>query len=292
MKVDFLPQQKFDVYTDALITRALDEDIGEGDHTSLSTIPENATLGVQLLAKDIGVVAGVRLAVTILKQLDSHIDVRVLIEDGEKIKEGDIVFKAFGNARAILTAERLLLNFMQHLSGIASKTFHLAEMIKPYGTRLLDTRKTIPGLRYLEKWAVAVGGGTNHRIGLFDMILIKDNHVDYAGSITQAVKSAQAYIKNLGKDLKIEVEVRNFDELEELLSLAKVDRVLLDNFCPADMAKAIRLINGRLVTEASGGIDESNIVDYAKTGVDFISVGALTHTIQPLDLSLKVMKDN
>ncbi len=290
MKVSFLPASEFDNYLNQIIDQALKEDIREGDHTTLATIPENAKLKAFLLAKEKGIIAGVSLAQKILHRLDKNIEFQIFFNDGQAIEKGDKVFIIEGSARAILTGERLMLNFLQHLSGIATYTRQLSDMVRPYGVKLLDTRKTIPGLRYLEKWAVSVGGGYNHRIGLFDMILIKDNHIDFNGSLSRAVKATVDYLKRNSLNLKIEVEVRNFGELEEALSLKEVDRIMLDNFHPADLKKAVRMVNGKKETEASGGINDKNIVEYAATGVDYISVGALTHTVRPVDLSLLLEK--
>ena len=288
MKVDFYPQALFDQYLEHLIERALNEDVGEGDHTSLSIFPEPATLTARLLVKTDGIIAGTTLAERIFRKLDPSVSYTTHFHDGERVTKGDIVFDVSGQARAIITAERLVLNFMQHLSGIASKTNKMLDLIKDYPAKLLDTRKTTPGLRLLEKYAVKTGGGNNHRIGLYDMILIKDNHIDFAGSITKAVEMAKEYVYQHQLQLKIEVELRSFEDIAEALKIGSIERVLLDNFTPEDLAKAIKLIDRRLITEASGGINDSNIVDYAKSGVDFISCGFLTHTLQPLDLSMKI----
>ena len=288
LKVDFIAQDLFDAYLEKIIDLSLSEDIGEGDHTSMSTIPGNAKRKAVLLVKDQGIIAGVDLAKIIFSRVDSDVRMEVLKKDGEEVLVGDFVFEVTGPTQSILTAERLVLNFMQRLSGIATQTNQLSKIVSNYGVRLLDTRKTTPGLRLLEKWAVKLGGGLNHRIGLYDMILIKDNHIDYAGGVTKAVESVQRYLKQNNLDLKIEVELRTFSDIEEALLLPAIDRVLLDNFTPADLSRAVDLINGKIETEASGGIHRGNIIEYAKTGVDFISSGALTHTVQPLDLSLKI----
>ncbi|CAG0981495.1 nicotinate-nucleotide pyrophosphorylase (carboxylating) [Flavobacteriales bacterium] len=269
------------------ITLALQEDIGNGDHTTLACIPENTTQKAKLLAKEQGIIAGVELAKNIFNQFDDTLQFKVNIPDGTPVHKGEIVFTVTGKARSILTTERLVLNCMQRMSGIATYTAKLNKLIEGTGAQLLDTRKTTPCFRYFEKWAVKIGGGQNHRFGLFDMIMIKDNHIDYAGSITQAVNAAVNYLKEKKLSLKIVVEARNIDEVKEILTLHSVHRILLDNFTPEEMAKAVNLINKKMETEASGGITEENIVSYAKTGVNFISVGALTHQIKSLDLSLK-----
>jgi len=275
-----------------LIERAFEEDLGDGDHTSLATIPSEAKGKVELLAKDIGIVAGVEVASMVFKQLDNSLKVNVFIEDGTKIKPGDIILTAEGSSQSLLSAERTALNFIQRMSGIATYTNKVCEVIKGLNTKLLDTRKTTPYNRVVEKLAVRLGGGTNHRFGLYDMIMIKDNHVDFAGGIKNAIKSTQNYLKEKGKDLKIEIEVRDFDELNKVIEHGGVDRVMLDNFTPDNLEKAVRLINGKFETEASGGITMKNIRAYAETGVDFISVGALTHQISSLDLSLKTIDLN
>lgn len=271
------------------LKRVLEEDIQDGDHTSLATIPATARGKARLLVKENGIIAGVEVARAIFKQFDKNLELEVLINDGEPVKKGDKVFYVEGSSRNILTIERTVLNIMQRMSGIATKTHYLAEIIKPTKTRLLDTRKTTPLMRFLEKEAVRIGGGYNHRFGLYDMIMIKDNHVDFAGGITQAIDKTQAYLKKKKLDLKIEIEVRDLKELQEVLNHGGVDRIMLDNFSPALIEKALDKIKGRFETEASGGITEDNILEYALTGVDFISVGALTHSVKSLDLSLKAM---
>jgi len=275
-----------------LIERAFEEDLGDGDHTSLATIPSDAKGKVELLAKDVGIVAGVEVASMVFKQLDNNLKVNVFIEDGAKIKPGDIILTIEGSSQSLLSAERTALNFIQRMSGIATYTNKVCEVIKGLNTKLLDTRKTTPYNRVVEKLAVRLGGGTNHRFGLYDMIMIKDNHVDFAGGINNAIESTQNYLKEKGKDLKIEIEVRDFDELNKVIEHGGVDRVMLDNFTPDNLEKAVRLINGKFETEASGGITMKNIRAYAETGVDFISVGALTHQISSLDLSLKTIDLN
>lgn len=272
---------------DQFINSALAEDIGDGDHSSLASIPEDAKNGAFLLMKDSGIIAGIDLAKVIFKKLDPNIEIEALVEDGEPVLRGDIIMKLHGNSRAILAGERLMLNCMQRMSGIATYTNKLAKLISHTKTKLLDTRKTTPNFRLMEKWAVQIGGGVNHRFGLFDMIMLKDNHNDFAGGITQAVSATQEYLAATGRDLKIEVETRNLEEVKEVLSLSGVHRIMLDNMSPKLMREALALIQGRLETEASGGISETTIQAVAETGVDFISVGALTHSAKSLDISLK-----
>jgi nicotinate-nucleotide pyrophosphorylase (carboxylating) len=272
---------------DLFIKNAIAEDLGDGDHTSLSTIPSNAKGQAKLIIKEDGILAGVELALRIFSHIDAELVVEELIHDGTPVKYGDIALTVSGSTHSILLAERLVLNCMQRMSGIATKTNSIVSLISPYKTKLLDTRKTTPGLRYIEKWAVRIGGGVNHRIGLYDMILIKDNHVDYAGGIANAINAANAYLKANSKDLQIEIEVRNLSELSTVLSTGNVNRIMLDNFEIDDLKAAVKLIDGRYITEASGGITETNIVDYAACGVDYISMGALTHSVKSLDMSLK-----
>ena len=271
------------------IKSALQEDIGEGDYTSLSTIPENATGKAKLLVKDDGIIAGISLALDIFKAVDAGLKVNVLIEDGAAVKYGDIAFYVEGSARAILAAERLVLNTMQRMSGIATTTHQIVEKLSSTNTKVLDTRKTTPNIRFLEKWAVKIGGGVNHRFGLYDMILIKDNHVDYAGGIANAIGAAKSYLINNNLNIQIEIEVRNEAELAEVLNIGGVDRILLDNFNFEQLKKAVKTINKRFITEASGGITPENALAYAECGVDFISMGALTHSVKSLDMSLKAM---
>ncbi|RZL50305.1 MAG: carboxylating nicotinate-nucleotide diphosphorylase [Pedobacter sp.] len=272
---------------DLFIKNAIAEDVGDGDHTSLSTIPSNTQGKAKLIVKEDGILAGVELALEIFNQIDSALQVDVFIQDGEAVKYGDIAFTVEGNTHSILLAERLVLNCMQRMSGISTKTNRIVKLLAPYNTKVLDTRKTTPGLRYLEKWAVKIGGGVNHRIGLYDMILIKDNHVDYAGGIANAIIAANKYLLDANKKLAIEIEVRNLEELNQVLEQGNVDRIMLDNFELPLLKEAVKVINGRFITEASGGIVEENVVDYAKCGVDYISMGALTHSVKSLDLSLK-----
>ncbi len=274
---------------DELIKLAFKEDIGDGDHTTLSTIPETATGKVQLIIKENGILAGVEVALQIFHAFDPELKVTVFITDGSEVKYGDIAFTVEGKTQSLLQTERLVLNVMQRMSGIATTTRKYVDKLKGTKTRILDTRKTTPGMRILEKEAVAIGGGTNHRIGLFDMILLKDNHIDFAGGIENAIMRAKEYAKNKGKELPVEVEVRNFDELNEVLTIGGVDRIMLDNFNVENTRKAVELVNGKYEIESSGGITFDTIRDYAETGVDFISVGALTHSVKSLDMSLKAL---
>lgn len=270
-----------------IIRLALEEDIAGGDHTSLSTIPAEAAGSARLLIKQDGILAGVPFAREVFHQVDSTLAFEEKMVDGTAVEPGDVPFIIKGAARSILQGERLALNILQRLSGIATSTARLVRMVAPFGTRLLDTRKTTPLLREMEKYAVRMGGGHNHRMGLYDMIMIKDNHVDFAGGIPLAIDRVIRYLREHDLDLKIEIEVRNFDELEAVLQRGGVDRIMLDNFSPADLLTAVQRINGRFETEASGGIDSRNIAAYAATGVDFISSGAITHQILSLDMSLK-----
>lgn len=266
------------------------EDIGDGDHTSLSCIPNDAMGKQQLIVKEDGILAGVEVAKQIFHYFDPEIKVETFIEDGTEVHVGDVAFVASGKVVSLLQVERLMLNIMQRMSGVATTTHKYVELLKGTKTRVLDTRKTTPGLRMLEKEAVRIGGGTNHRIGLFDMILIKDNHVDFAGGITAAITRAKEYCKAKGKDLKIEIEVRNFDELQEALDCGLMQRIMLDNFSVEDTRKAVEIIAGRYEVESSGGITKETLRSYAECGVDFISVGALTHSVKSLDLSFKAVK--
>jgi len=277
-------------YIHQFIYNALKEDVGDGDHTSLATIEAGTQGKAQLLVKDTGILAGIELAKEIFHLVDPELKMEVFLNDGAEVKPKDIAFTVAGDARNILTAERLVLNCMQRMSGIATKTNEIVDLLKGTNTRVLDTRKTTPGLRYLEKWAVRIGGGVNHRIGLYDMILIKDNHVDYSGGIRQAIENANQYLQQTAKKLDIEIEVRNIEELEQVLQTGNVNRIMLDNFNFDNLRQAVAMIQGRYVTEASGGITTDNIRDYADCGVDYISVGALTHSVKSLDLSLKAVK--
>ncbi len=272
---------------DQLIDIAFSEDIGDGDHTTLSSIPSSALGKAKLLVKEEGVIAGIEIAKRIFNRLDPSLAVTQFINDGEEVRVGDVVFVVSGKVQSLLQAERLVLNVMQRMSGVATVTRRYAKALEGTKTRVLDTRKTTPGMRMLEKEAVRLGGGTNHRIGLFDMILLKDNHVDFAGGIPNAIKRAQEYLKEKGKDLKIEIEVRNFEELDQAIQTGGIDRIMLDNFTPDQTREAVQRINGRYETESSGGITFDTLREYAECGVDFISVGALTHSVKSLDLSLK-----
>lgn len=275
---------------ETFIQNALAEDIGDGDHTSLSTIPQGQAGKAKLLIKDSGIIAGVDVSLEIFKAVDPELQIEILIQDGEAVIPGDIAFYVSGSVHSILKAERVVLNVMQRMSGIASTTNRIVRILEGTGTRVLDTRKTTPGLRYLEKMAVKIGGGVNHRFGLYDMILIKDNHVDYAGGISNAIKSAQSYLKEHKINIPVEVEVRNLDELNELMQFGQIDRILLDNFSFPLLREAVELVKGAYITEASGGITEDNVLEYAKCGVDYVSMGALTHSVRSLDMSLKAVK--
>lgn len=270
-----------------LIELAFAEDMGDGDHTTLCCIPEDATGSSHLLIKEDGILAGVEVAKNVFAAFDPTLKVEVRIPDGSPVKVGDIAMVVTGKTRSLLQTERLMLNIMQRMSGIATMTRQYVERLKGTHTRILDTRKTTPGLRMLEKQAVKIGGGTNHRIGLFDMILLKDNHIDFAGGIENAIDRCHRYLKDKKLDLKIEIEVRDFGELQRVLDKGGVDRVMLDNFSVSDTRKAVKLIAGRVETESSGGITFDTIRDYAEQGVDFISVGALTHSVKGLDMSFK-----
>lgn len=272
---------------DEIIDAALKEDIGNGDHTSLSTIPASAQGKARLLIKEEGILCGIDVAVKVLAKVDASIIFKRILADGDWVKPGDVAFTVEGPSVSILTAERLVLNFMQRMSGIATTTNFYVQQLKGTRTRLLDTRKTTPLLREIEKYAVKTGGGENHRFGLFDMILIKDNHIDFAGGITGAVNAVKGYLKSKNLNLKIEVEARTLDDVKEILGCGNVHRIMLDNFTPDLIKEAVILIDGRAETEASGGITIENLREYAVTGVDFISVGALTHHIKSLDMSLK-----
>ena len=275
---------------DRFITTALQEDIGDGDHTSLSCLSHTQHSSAKLIAKESGIIAGVDLAQIIFKHVNDSIQCNLKIQDGSPILPGDIVMTIEGPQHDLLATERLVLNCMQRMSGIATLTHRLSQKIAHTKCVLLDTRKTTPNFRYPEKWAVNIGGGKNHRIGLFDMIMIKDNHVDYAGGIEKAVQNTVEYLSDHNLGLKIEVETRSLDEVQEALDTKKVDRIMLDNFTPEQVREAVDLINGRTETEASGGITEETIREYAEAGVDFVSMGALTHSVASLDLSLKALE--
>ena len=272
---------------DRLIDLAFAEDIGDGDHTTLCCIPETAMGKSHLLIKEDGILAGVEVAKRVFARFDPEMKVEVLIGDGAHVRKGDIAMVVSGKVRSLLQTERLMLNIMQRMSGIATMTNKYVERLKGTNTHVLDTRKTTPGLRMLEKQAVKIGGGMNHRIGLFDMILLKDNHVDFAGGIANAINRCHEYLREKGLDLKIEIEVRNFDELRQAMECSGINRIMLDNFSVADTRKAVEMVAGRFETESSGGITFDTIRDYAECGVDFISVGALTHSVKGLDMSFK-----
>ena len=272
------------------IVQSLKEDVGDGDHTSLSTIPVGKQGEAQLIVKDEGVLAGISVALAIFKVVDPELKVEVLLEDGTEVRNGDIALYVTGSVHSILVAERLVLNTMQRMSGIASTTNRVVKLLSETGTKVLDTRKTTPGMRYLEKLAVKIGGGVNHRFGLYDMVLIKDNHVDYAGGIEKAILASHKYLEEKKIEIPIEIEVRNLTEVKEVLAVGGVNRILLDNFNLDHLKEAVKLIDGRYKTEASGGIIEENVIDYAHCGVDFISMGALTHSFKSLDMSLKALK--
>ena len=272
---------------DRLIDLAFAEDIGDGDHTTLCCIPEDAMGKSHLLIKEDGILAGVEVAKRVFAKFDPTMQVEVLINDGTPVKKGDIAMVVTAKVRSLLQTERLMLNIMQRMSGIATMTNKYVERMKGTKTHVLDTRKTTPGLRMLEKQAVKIGGGMNHRIGLFDMILLKDNHIDFCGGITNAITRCHEYLKEKGLDLKIEIEVRNFDELAEAMNCGGINRIMLDNFSVADTKKAVDIVGGKFETESSGGITFDTIRDYAECDVDFISVGALTHSVKGLDMSFK-----
>ena len=268
----------------------LTEDIGDGDHTTLCCIPADAIGRSRLIVKDTGIIAGIEVAKKVFEIFDKELRITQYMHDGDEVKPKDIAFEVKGKVRSLLQTERLMLNIMQRMSGIATRTREYVKLLEGTRTRVLDTRKTTPGLRMLEKEAVLIGGGCNHRIGLYDMILLKDNHIDFAGGISQAIDRANKYLKDNNKKLKIEIEVRNFDELNEVLASGNVNRIMLDNFSVADTRKAVEIIGGRFETESSGGITETTIREYALAGVDYISVGALTHSIKSLDMSFKAIK--
>ncbi|RKX17587.1 MAG: carboxylating nicotinate-nucleotide diphosphorylase [Candidatus Zixiibacteriota bacterium] len=271
----------------AFIDNALREDIGAGDFSSLACVPAEAQGKAKLLVKEDGIIAGIRIARAIFEKVDDEVKFIRLLDDGSGVKNGDIAFTVSGRSQSILKAERLLLNVMQRMSGIATETARYVKKIEGAGAKILDTRKTTPGVRFLEKEAVKLGGGVNHRMGLYDMIMLKDNHIDFAGGIEQAILKTNRFLKENNLPLKIEIECRNFDELHQVITIGKVDRIMLDNFTPEETRKAVALINGEYETESSGGIVYDNIREYAECGVDFISVGALTHQIRSLDMSLK-----
>jgi nicotinate-nucleotide pyrophosphorylase (carboxylating) len=275
---------------DELIKLWFAEDIGDGDHTTLSSIPADAMGKQQLIIKEEGIVAGIEVAKRVFAAFDPELKMTQYLHDGDHVKPGDIAFVVEGRTQSLLQTERLMLNIMQRMSGVATRTAEYVKLVEGTKCRVLDTRKTTPGLRMLEKEAVRIGGGCNHRIGLFDMILLKDNHVDFAGGISNAIHRAQEYLKEKGKNLKIEIEVRSFDELNEALATGGIDRIMLDNFSPADTRRAVEIIGGRVEVESSGGITYDTLREYAECGVDVISVGALTHSVKSLDMSFKAVK--
>lgn len=281
----------FENYLNTFLDLAIAEDIGDGDHTSMACIPKNTRGKAQLLVKEEGILAGIDIAKRIFKRLDESVHIKTLITDGTAIKNGDIAFAVEGKLHAMLQAERLVLNIMQRMSGIATQTRLYVDKIKGLSTKILDTRKTTPGMRLLDKQAVKLGGGMNHRIGLFDMIMLKDNHIDYAGGITKAIEATNQYLKRTNKKLKIVIEARNFGELNQILHTGGIDRIMLDNFTVEDTRKAVEQINKQYETESSGGITYETIRQYAECGVDYISIGALTHQIKSLDLSLKAVRN-
>ncbi|WP_107039353.1 carboxylating nicotinate-nucleotide diphosphorylase [Brumimicrobium mesophilum] len=274
---------------DKIIKFAFEEDIQDGDHTSLSCVPENALGKAKLLVKEDGIIAGIELAERIFNYYDSELKITKFINDGDKIKVGDIAFEIEGKSQSILATERIALNFMQRMSAIATQTRKIVDLIDHTDAKLLDTRKTTPGIRAIEKWAVKIGGGHNHRFGLYDMIMIKDNHIDYSGGIEPAILKANEYISEKNLDIKIEIEVRDEKELNEVLAIGKVDRIMLDNFTPEEIKAVLPKIPSHIETEASGGITKDNIKGYAETGINFISSGALTHSVKSMDLSLKAV---
>ena len=284
-----ISEKQFKEEITLIIANAIREDVGDGDHSSLACIPDTATGKAKLLVKEEGIIAGVDFAELVFYFVDPNLKIEVLIKDGAPVSHGDIVFYVEGSSQSILKAERLVLNAMQRMSAIATKTHMFVNLLKGTGTKILDTRKTTPGIRALEKWAVKIGGGENHRFALYDMIMLKDNHIDFAGGITRAIDKTKNYLKETGRDLKIIVEARNLDEIKEILESEGVYRILIDNFNYEDTRTAVKLIGSTCLTESSGGINEKTIRDYAECGVDYISSGALTHSVYNLDLSLKAV---
>ena len=281
--------EQFNTELDLIIANAIREDVGDGDHSSLACIPETARGKAKLLVKDEGIIAGIAFAEKVFHYVDPTMKMEVLIEDGSKVKYGDIAFYIEGPSQSILKAERLVLNAMQRMSAIATKTRFFVDLLEGTGTKILDTRKTTPGIRALEKWAVKIGGGENHRFALYDMIMLKDNHIDFAGGITKAIDMTKAYLKEHDRDLKIIVEARNLEEIEEILKSDGIYRILIDNFNYDDTRKAVKMIGDQCLTESSGGINEHTVRHYAECGVDYISSGALTHSVHNMDLSLKAV---
>ncbi len=284
-----ISKEQFQKELEIIISNAIREDVGDGDHSSLACIPESATGKAKLLVKDEGVIAGIEFAKMIFEYVDDSLEVETLINDGEEVKYGDIVFYVTGSSQSILKAERLVLNSMQRMSAIATKTRFFMNLLEGTKTKVLDTRKTTPGVRAFEKWAVKIGGGENHRFALYDMIMLKDNHIDFAGGITKAIQKTQQYLKDTNRDLKIIVEARSLAEIEEILQSDGIYRILIDNFNYEDTRKAVEMIGNTCLTESSGGINEKTIRKYAECGVDYISSGALTHSVYNMDLSLKAV---
>ena len=284
-----ISQLEFDKEIDLIIANAIREDIGDGDHTSLACIPKTAHGKAKLMVKEAGIIAGVNFAKHVFNYVDSSLSINIIINEGVFVNEGDIVFYVEGASQSILRAERLVLNGIQRMSAIATKTNVFVNLLHGTKTKILDTRKTTPGIRALEKWAVSIGGGENHRFGLFDMIMLKDNHIDFCGSITKAIINTQQYLKNTNKDLKIIVEARSLGEIEEILRCEGVFRILIDNFSVTDTVKAVKMIGNKCLTESSGNIDETTVRKYAECGVNYISSGALTHSVHNMDLSLKAI---
>lgn len=285
--VPMISDAQFEKELNFIIENAIREDVGDGDHSSLACIPAGEKGKAQLLVKDTGIIAGVAFAKRVFKHVDATVEVDVLIQDGTPVVPGDVVLTVAGSSHTILKAERLVLNVMQRMSAIATKTKTYTELLDGTKTKILDTRKTTPGIRALEKWAVKIGGGVNHRFALYDMIMLKDNHIDFAGGITKAIEKTQTYLKETGRDLKIIIEARDLEEIREILRSDGIHRILIDNFNYEDTRKAVAMINGKCQTESSGGIDEGTLRSYAECGVDYISSGALTHSVYNMDLSLK-----
>lgn len=284
-----ISKEQFQTEIDLIIANAIREDVGDGDHSSLACIPASAEGKVKLLVKDNGIIAGIDFAKQVFAYVDKDMKVETLIEDGSKVKYGDIAFYVEGSSQSILKAERLVLNAMQRMSAIATKTRKFVDLLEGTGTKILDTRKTTPGIRALEKWAVNIGGGENHRFALYDMIMLKDNHIDFAGGVTKAIEKTKQYLKDTNRDLKIIVEARDLGEIKEILECGGVYRILIDNFNYEDTRKAVKLIGNQSLTESSGGINEKTVRHYAECGVDYISSGALTHSVYNMDLSLKAV---
>ncbi|MHA7843426.1 MAG: carboxylating nicotinate-nucleotide diphosphorylase [Winogradskyella sp.] len=284
-----ISKEQFQTEINLIIANAIREDVGDGDHSSLACIPASANGKAKLLVKDNGIIAGIDFAKQVFAYVDKDMKVETLIEDGSKVKYGDIAFYVEGSSQSILKAERLVLNAMQRMSAIATKTRKFVDLLEGTGTKILDTRKTTPGIRALEKWAVKIGGGENHRFALYDMIMLKDNHIDFAGGVTKAIEKTKRYLKDTNRDLKIIVEARDLEEIKEILDCGGVYRILIDNFNYEDTRKAVKLIGNQCLTESSGGINEKTVRHYAECGVDYISSGALTHSVYNMDLSLKAV---